>query len=80
MKDGRTLIQRIYDDHFEGAEEAAALEKALSILPFPEQDKEIIQTRAEAQRKNAENWRDVINTFFRRLSDIPDAHGRKIYD
>ena len=80
MKDGRTLIQRIYDDHFEGAEEAAQLEKALNALPFPEPDASVIRARAEKQRLNAENWRDVINTFFHRLSDVPDARGRKIYD
>ena len=80
MKDGRTLIQRIYDDHFEGARAAASLEKALSALPFPEPDRSVILLRAEKQRLNAENWRDVINTFFHRLSDIPDGQGRKIYE
>ena len=80
MKDGRTLIQRIYDDHFEGAEAAAALESALRSLPFPEPDKSVILDRAARQRRNAENWRDVVNTFFCRLSDIPDSQGRKIYD
>ena len=79
MKDGRTLIQRIYDDHFEGAAEAAELEKALAAIPFPEPDRTVILERAEKQRLNAENWRDVINTFFHRLSDLPDARGRTIY-
>ncbi|MCR4875844.1 MAG: alpha-glucuronidase [Clostridiales bacterium] len=80
MQDGRTLIQRIYDDHFEGAAEAAEMEKALSRLPFPEPDREEIQRRAALQRENAENWRDVINTFFHRLSGVPDERGRKIYE
>jgi len=80
MRDGRTLIQRIYDDHFEGAEQAAELKKALSSIPFPEPDRSEILARAEKQRLNAENWRDVINTFFHRLSGIPDGHGRKIYE
>ena len=80
MRDGRTLIQRIYDDHFEGAEEAAELASALAELPFPEPGRSIILDRAARQRENAENWRDVINTFFRRLSGVPDEHGRKIYD
>ena len=80
MKDGRTLIQRIYDDHFEGAAEAAEMEKALSRLPFPEPDREEIRHRAALQREDAENWRDVINTFFHRLSGVPDERGRKIYE
>ena len=79
MKDGRTLIQRIYDDHFEGARLAAELEKILNSLPFPDEEREVILDRAARQRKNAENWRDVINTFFYRLSGIEDEQGRKIY-
>ncbi len=80
MKDGRTLIQRIYDDHFEGAARACALADHLKHLPFPPEDREVISERADRQLKNAENWRDTINTFFYRLSGIPDAKGRKIYD
>jgi len=80
MKDGRTLIQRIYDDHFEGARLAADLKQALEGLPFPEPDRSVILARAGLQVQNAENWRDVINTFFHRLSDIPDMHGRRICD
>jgi len=80
MQDGRTLIQRIYDDHFEGAAEAAEMEKALNRLPFSEPDREEIRRRAALQRENAENWRDVINTFFHRLSGVPDERGRKIYE
>ena len=79
MEDGRTLIQRIYDDHFEGAEEAAELAKALKALPFPAPDDQEIALRADRQVSNAKEWRDVINTFFHRLSGIPDAKGRTIY-
>ena len=80
MRDGRTVIQRIYDDHFEGAEEAEALAETLKALPFPEPDGTVIRERAERQVKNAHEWRDVINTFFHRLSGIPDKYGRKIYE
>ena len=80
MKDGRTLIQRIYDDHCEGEAEARALADSLLSLPFPEEDAKIIRERMEKQLRNALEWRDVINTFFRRLSGVPDAHGRTIYD
>ncbi len=80
LRDGRTLIQRIYDDHFEGAEAAERMAEALSTLPFPEPDSSEIRERMARQLANAREWRDVINTFFFRLSGIPDAHGRKIYD
>ena len=30
MRDGRTLIQRIYDDHFEGVRAAEAMAEAIS--------------------------------------------------
>ena len=80
MKDGRTLIQRIYDDHFEGLEETRALSAALSRLPFPEPDASVIRERMNRQLYNAREWCDIINTFFFRLSGIPDEKGRKIYD
>ena len=80
MKDGRTLIQRIYDDHFEGYEEVLRMQKAVSGLHLPERDRPAVQERMEGQVRNAREWRDVINTFFHRLSGIPDENGRKIYD
>jgi len=80
MKDGRTLIQRIYDDHFEGYEETEKMAETLRALPFPSPDREEILSRMEKQLCNAREWRDIINTFFRRLSGADDAHGRKIYD
>ena len=79
MRDGRTLIQRIYDDHFEGLEDARALAEALSALPFPQPDKELIDSRMERQLANAREWCDIINTFFHRLSGVPDERGRTIY-
>ena len=79
MKDGRTLIQRIYDDHFEGLDEARRMASELSALPFPEPDAAVIRTRMQKQLYNAREWCDIINTFFHRLSGIPDVHGRTIY-
>ena len=80
MKDGRTLVQRIYDDHFEGLEETRRLADGLAQLPFPEPDAELIRSRMDQQLHNAREWCDIINTFFHRLSGVPDAHGRTIYD
>ena len=80
MKDGRTLIQRIYDDHFEGYDEAEKMASKIQALPFPEPDRSVILSRMSKQLRNAKEWRDVINTFFYRLSGIEDGHGRVIFD
>lgn len=79
MQDGRTLIQRIYDDHFEGLDETQQLASSLLSLPFPEPDASVIRQRMEKQLYNAREWCDIINTFFHRLCGIPDKHGRTIY-
>ncbi len=82
MSDGRTLIQRIYDDHFEGCEAVDAMSQTLcQIAPsLPEDDSRVCLDRMEKQKLNAREWRDVVNTFFHRLSGADDAKGRKIYD
>ena len=81
MKDGRTLLQRIYDDHFEGYEEAQAMSDAWNELR-DKLDPEVyarVQDRFREQLRCAKEWRDVINTWLYRLSMIPDEKGRKIY-
>ena len=56
MRDGRTLLQRIYDDHFEGYAETQTMAQMLRSLPFPEQDREIILSRMDRQLRNAKEW------------------------
>ncbi len=80
MRDSRTLIQRIYDDHFEGLAEAGKMAERLLSLPFPEPDASVIRSRMDRQLRNAKEWCDIINTFFHRLSGIPDEKGRTIFD
>ncbi len=80
MRDGRTLIQRIYDDHFEGVEEAEAMARALNALDLPEPDRTEAAGRMAMQLDNAREWRDVINTFFHRLSGADDEKARTIFD
>ncbi len=79
LRDGRTLIQRIYDDHFEGCAEAEKMAAELETLPFPGEEKPLILDRLSRQISNAREWRDVINTFFHRLSGADDGMGRTIY-
>ena len=80
MADGRTLVQRIYDDHFEGYEEAKAMAEKLATLDLPSPDREVALERMQLQVQNAREWCDISNTFFYRLSGVKDAQGRTIYE
>ena len=80
MRDGRTLIQRIYDDHFEGCAQAEDMAQTLKALDLPVPDRQEAETRMEAQIKNAREWRDIVNTFFHRFSGAEDEKGRTIYE
>ena len=81
MKDGRTLLQRIYDDHFEGYEEASAMADSWDKLEgkLDEETFRRVQMRFLEQVRSAAEWRDVINTWLHRLTLIPDERGRTIY-
>lgn len=80
MADGRTLIQRIYDDHFEGLAETEQMARDLALLHLPEPDASEAAERMQGQLRNAREWCDVVNTFFHRFSGVDDAHGRTIYE
>lgn len=81
LKSGKTLIQHIYDTHFLGVEQVEQYLAVWSSL----QDKINEQTylhilgRLEGQLEDAKEWRDVINSYFYRISRIDDALHRKIY-
>ena len=81
LKSGKTLIQYIYDSHFEGEEGAEKLAEDWNSL------KDVVDSdvfarvaeRFELQVANAKEWRDQVNSYFYRKSDIADEQGRKIY-
>jgi len=82
MKNGRTLLQNIYDTHFEGyddvvlmMEEWKSLEKSLGKGVYNS-----VLARFERQLANVREWRDQINTYFYRKTGIKDSMNRKIYD
>ncbi|HEX3044928.1 MAG TPA: alpha-glucuronidase family glycosyl hydrolase [Bacillota bacterium] len=81
LKSGETVIQYIYNTHFEGVEEAARLkEKWLKLKgKIDEQRFEQVLKRLEEQVEHAKEWRDQINTYFYRKTGIPDEKGRKIH-
>jgi alpha-glucuronidase len=81
LNSGKTVIQHIYDTHFEGVEMVEdMIQKWNSIRPLL--DPVVYQRvaeRFERQLQNARNWRDVVNTYFHRKSMIEDEQNRKIY-
>ena len=81
LHSGKTVIQHIYDSHFDGADEAEKLLEEWRTLRgrVPDDVYEEALRRFELQLANAQRWRDVVNTYFYRKSGIPDEHGRKIY-
>ncbi|HPF87783.1 MAG TPA: alpha-glucuronidase, partial [Candidatus Limiplasma sp.] len=75
MRDGRTLIQRIYDDHDLGVRETEAMAASLQSLreDLPEDVFAIASERMDRQLYNAREWCDVLKDFFCRLSGVPFA-------
>jgi alpha-glucuronidase len=82
LKSGATVIQHIYNTHFEGVEAAIQLkEKWLKLKGKIDDGRfEQVLKRLEEQVEHAKEWRDQINTYFYRKTGIPDEKGRKIYD
>lgn len=81
LSTGKTLIQHIYDSHFEGYEEAEAMAKSFETLKgrIPEDSYQNISERFQLQLANAREWRDQVNSYFYRKSGIADEKGRAIY-
>lgn len=81
LKTGKTLLQHIYDTHFEGAETAAGYLETIKRLKdeIPAEMYARILPRFEHQAEHSKEWRDRINTYFFRMSGKPDEKGRTIY-
>jgi alpha-glucuronidase len=78
LHSSKTLIQHIYDSHYEGAERAndfIARWQTLSGHVDEERYKDIL-SRFEFQAGEAVKWRDVICAWAYRMSGIPDQKGR----
>ncbi len=81
LKTGKTLIQHIYDTHFEGASEAAGMLESWKSLNglLPEDIYTRVLERFMLQKESANEWCDRINTYFYRKSGVDDRYHRKIY-
>jgi len=82
LRSGKTLLQFIYDSHFEGYEEVEEFIKTWESLKplLPACTFKSVSERLRLQLQNAREWRDVGNTYFYRLTGIPDNQGRLIYE
>jgi alpha-glucuronidase len=81
LPSGKTIIQHIYDSHFEGAAVAEdlltmwrSLAGRVDVARFA-----AVEERLARQVLHAREWRDVINAYFYRKSGIPDEKGRPIF-
>lgn len=81
LKSGKTLIQHIYDSHFEGVEEVDGMRALWQELKgkIAAEIWENVWERFERQADNAKEWRDQVNSYFYRKSGIADEKGRTIY-
>ncbi|AEB45942.1 alpha-glucuronidase [Micromonospora maris] len=81
LHSGSTVIQHIYDTHFEGVREVEAMCRRwewLARLVDPAVHARVTERLAE-QLRCAREWRDQVNAYFHRKSGIPDAHSRMLH-
>ncbi len=78
LHSGKTVIQHIYDSHYEGAEEAVRMRSAWCSLKDKIDRKrfERVLERFDLQVESAAEWRDAICTYYRQKSGIADEKGR----
>ncbi|MBR4345212.1 MAG: alpha-glucuronidase [Lachnospiraceae bacterium] len=81
LHSGKTVIQHIYDSHFEGFDEAKEMAAKWETLKG-DVSNEIytnVSERFKRQLLNAREWCDQVNSYFYRKSGIPDKYGRQIW-
>jgi alpha-glucuronidase len=78
LHSGSTVIQMIYDAHYAGAEKVKEFVKSWKSLRCQIDDEryEDVLQQLEYQAGHAIVWRDAINNWFRRMSEIPDDKHR----
>jgi alpha-glucuronidase len=78
LHSGKTVIQHIYDAHYEGASRAEDYVdqwKSLEGLVDEQRYRQVLD-RLEFQAGHARVWRDAICNYFQKISGIPDALNR----
>jgi alpha-glucuronidase len=78
LHSGETVIQHLYDAHYEGADAVDNYIRQWKTLRGRIDDRRYDEVLAQLtyQSGQAEVWRDAVNNWFFRASGIPDARGR----
>jgi alpha-glucuronidase len=78
LHSGKTVIQAIYDSHYEGAAKTDEFVKDWESLKGQVDDEryEDVLAQLKHQSGHAIVWRDAINDWFHRISGIADEKGR----
>jgi alpha-glucuronidase len=78
LHSGKTVIQYIYDSHYEGADAVAGYVGAWKPLKGRVDDQRYgeVLAQLEYQAGQAQVWRDAVTMWFLRASGIPDVKGR----
>jgi alpha-glucuronidase len=78
LHNGKTVIQYLYDSHYEGADAAAGYVRQWKTLAgaIDEQRYHDVLAQLEYQAGQSVVWRDAVNNWFHKASGIADAKGR----
>jgi alpha-glucuronidase len=78
LHNGKTLVQYVYDSHYEGAALAASYVPRWKTLRGLIDDQRYYETLGlfEYQAGHAVVWRDAVTAWFQHISGIPDKLGR----
>ena len=73
LKTGETVIQHIYNTHFEGVERVEDFIRRWIRLKgkIDAERYELVQSKLHKQLENAREWRDVINAYFSENREFP---------
>src|SRR5262249_40429122 len=78
LHSGQTVIQHIYDSHYEGGQEVANWVQQWKALAgrVDERRYQEVLGQLEYQAGQAIVWRDAVNNWFYKASNVPDAKDR----
>jgi alpha-glucuronidase len=78
LHSGKTVVQYIYDSHYEGADAVAGWVRDFQALRGHIDDQRYSEILAQLryQAAHVEVWRDAVNDWFHRASGIADTKGR----
>ena len=78
LRSGTTVIQHLYDSHYEGAERVARYVRDWKTLRGRIDERRYDEVLAQLQYQSGQAvvWRDAVSSWFLKASGIPDAKGR----